>query len=127
MSLNLLRAALIADATVTGLVVERIFPVRAPQAATRPFIVMTMVSSNPEAELLDCAPTRRARWQVDCTADTYDGARALGVAVRAALDYYSASGGGESVLGVFLLSEGDFYDDDLECYVRSMDFDVIAR
>ncbi len=73
-----LRAFLLDDTAIAALVVARIQPLRLPQKATMPFIVLTRVSDVRGAHLRGVQKQAKARYTVDCWAQTYDGAAQLG-------------------------------------------------
>ncbi len=81
-----LRAHLLADATITALVVARIYPLRLPQKAVLPSIVLTRVSGLRFGHLRGAGSLARPRYQVDCWAQTHDGATTLGSLCRQRLD-----------------------------------------
>lgn len=80
-----LRAALVADATVAGLVSDRVRAERAEEDDARPFVVYTRVSSEPFAALAGPVLATRVTLEVQCWADTRAGAEALADAVTAAV------------------------------------------
>ncbi len=77
-----LRAFLLDDTDIASLVVARIYPLRLPQKATLPAIVITRISDVRGAHLRGVQAQAKARYQVDYWAQTYDGA-AVGGAVCA--------------------------------------------
>lgn len=83
------RTLLLADGGVSAIVGTRINWGAHPQGASMPAIVLTAVS-NVSGHTLD-GPWAMSdgRVQVDCYADTYSSAKALGRAVRTALDGYA--------------------------------------
>jgi len=97
------------DAGVSALVGTRIYPLLLPQNPTYPAITYQRISTRPvmtrTGNGLDFV-----RMQIDCYADSYSGVKALAAAVEAALstDYE--------------LGKTDFYDDTLEIFRVSMDY-----
>jgi hypothetical protein len=73
---------------VANLVRRRIYPHLAPQAAERPFVIYSRVSSRHERNLRFEAGMVGIHFQVSAFADTYDGVLALREALRRALDGY---------------------------------------
>lgn len=97
------RSLLLATAGVTALVGSRVDWGARPQGSAFPAIALHLVS-DVNGHTLDGPETmREARVQVDCWAETYAGAVALGRAVRAALDGHR----GGDFLGVFLANMRD--------------------
>lgn len=80
-----LRARLIANATVLGLVSTRIYPDRLPQSPTLPALVYNLVSGMDEPHLNGLVGVAHTRVQIDAYATTRIAANALATAVRDAL------------------------------------------
>ncbi len=80
-----MRDLLVADVTVSGLVATRVYPMQMPQGATLPAITYQRVATTPHDDLELTQNHEWVRVQVDCWAANYAGAKALAVAVRAAL------------------------------------------
>jgi len=64
---------------------SRIYPVSAPQAATRPFVVYELDNEQPHDDLSGHAGLTDASFAVSVWDDTYSGAKAKAVLVRTAL------------------------------------------
>lgn len=107
-----LRSFLISDATITGLVSERIYPLTLPQSPVLPALTYSWISAT-RIPVMD-APIGMAspRIQIDCWAATYLVAVELFEAVRQRLDGFKGTltVGGTLVHGAFLDSERDFYE-----------------
>ena len=84
-----LRAHLLADASIAALVGARIYPLRLPQKAVMPSIVIQRVSGVRFGHLRGGGSLARPRYQVDCWAATHDAATALGTLCRQRLDGYT--------------------------------------
>lgn len=108
-----LRAVLLGNPGVSGLVGTRIYPMLLPQAATWPGPSMTyqrISTTSPVALAGEIGP-ERMRIQVDCWDTAWSGARNLALAVKAALHGFSGVVTGQDDLdGVFLESEQDFFE-----------------
>lgn len=80
------RTALLADATVAGLVGTRVYPRYLPQGGALPAIALHLISGVPDqASSGPTGPIER-RVQVDCWAERYAAAASLAKAVRDRLD-----------------------------------------
>jgi len=77
--------------------------VRAPQTATRPFLVLNRISGGPSYTMGGSSGYTSRRMQIDCYADTYTGALTCMRAVRDLLSGYS----GGIIQGIFLERERD--------------------
>ena len=120
---------LTSDATVSGIVSSRVYPLFVPQNATIPAITYQNIVS-PRVHTLgsvdDMVP---ALYQLNCWAETMEGARALSEAVRGALNNYSGTVGGVVIQAVHITDEDDMPamlagDDVLERYGKRLDFKV---
>lgn len=120
-TMAVLRACLAADATVTALVGTRIYPLVMPQDATRPAIVLTVVSEVPENSFDGTAETRltASRVQVDCYAATYLEAHEVATAVDNVLANLRRPD-----LSAERDSMTDDWDDEVQVHRVSMDFSV---
>lgn len=98
-----------ADAGVAALLLGsdgglRAYPLLAPPGVAKPYVTWQRVASEP-AQLAGRGEGERITLQVDCWADTFDGAAALGAAVRAAIQP------GSGVIRGALESDLDDYED----------------
>lgn len=92
------------DATVGGLVSTRVYPVVVPQGSSLPYISYQRVASRHVHSMDGVAGLAETTIQIDCYASTYSGGKALGEAVRLALDGYTGTPvGGGTVIGGILL------------------------
>lgn len=107
---KLFRDALVADATVSGLISTRCFFLTVPQATQRPYVVLQMVSEGREAELNDVDRLPQARIQVDIIAETMPSAGQVRDAVRARMDAFSSS----NLAYSRLINQFTSYDEDTE-------------
>ena len=127
-----LRARLIDDATMFGLVGNRIYPGRAPQKPTMPYIVYHRISTVRSATL-DTGNTKvpEVRMQVDVIATTQSEVEAILNQMRLVMDNFRGTSSGVTVLGVSVDDEQDqpeFYEgSDTVFYHSSLDFSIIYR
>jgi hypothetical protein len=127
-----LRARLIDDATMFGLVGNRIYPGRAPQKPTMPYIVYHRISTLRSATL-DTGNTKvpEVRMQVDVIATTQSEVETILNQMRLVMDNFRGTSSGVTVLGVSVDDEQDqpeFYEgSDTVFYHSSLDFSIIYR
>lgn len=127
-----LRARLIADATMTGLVGNRIYPGRAPQKPTMPYIVYHRISTV-RAATLDTgnAKVPEVRIQCDVIASSQSEVETVLSRMRVVMDNFRGTSSGVTVLGVSVDDEQDqpeFYEgSDTVFYHSSLDFSIIYR
>ena len=117
-----LRTFILADATVTGLVVARMSPMRLPQNPTFPALVYTQISGPRDRNLSGPSGRVVARFQIDCWAKTYLQAQSLADAVRARLDGYQGTMGATVVGSVALENETDDLEEEPEEYRKIQDY-----
>lgn len=111
MTVEAVRAALLADATVAGIVVARVYPRFLPQAPVLPAIVLHRISGvSDQSSAGPTGPVER-RVQVDCWAERYADAAALGTAVRRRLDGLMGTFAGIRFGRMRCIHEGDLGGD----------------
>jgi hypothetical protein len=81
-----LRSRLLADATISGLVDQRVDWGLRPQAKTLPAITLTLIPTPRDYHMGGAQATQHYRVQVDCWAETYKAAHELREAVIAELE-----------------------------------------
>lgn len=111
-----------ADATVGGLISDRMYGVKLPQQPTLPAIVFFRVSGERIFDTDGETGLADGRFQFDCWDDNLRGARELAEAVRKRLSGYSGAAGGETVQGAFLENDQDLYDSELDAHRVMMDY-----
>lgn len=118
-------------AGVSALVGSRIYPLLAPQRATRPYVTYQRISTERDFALDGGVGRAQGRIQIDAWAETQLGARAVADAIRAALHGFTgdiAWGGSPAATATIracrLVDERDFIDDEAQprLYRISMDF-----
>lgn len=113
-----LRAHLLADATIAGLVGERIYPVVRPETSPLPAITYQIVTDDAMTSLSGLCGLSNVRVQIDCWSLSYETSNAIGIAVRdrmfvAAETFRTARADGQ-----------DVFEDDTRIRRRSLDFSV---
>ena len=108
-----IRAILIADGTVSGLVSSRIFPQRRPQGTILPALTYRTVFQEITEGLAEQTGLRRSRVSIDCADSTYGGNKTLRDAVTSALIDYNATISNEIIDSIRLEAAVDI-DEDLE-------------
>lgn len=118
-----LRARLVADGTVAGLVGTRIYALILPQDPTLPAVTYQRISG-PRLQSLDGAAGRgMARIQIDSWAGEYLDAQAVAAAIRGSLNGFI---GDLATLDVVcrLDNERDLYEDEARLYRVTQDYTV---
>ncbi len=115
-----LRFHLLDEATIAGLVGARIYPLRLPQKATFPAIVLQRISSMRWKHLRGADALARPRYQVDCWAQTHDAATSLGNLVRQRLNGFAGTWTSDEspeviirVQGLFIENEQDLFEEEI--------------
>lgn len=114
-------AALLADATVVGLVGSRIYPNLAPQGTPAPFVVFRVVSDVPDNTLTGSASSTivNSRVQIDAYAKRYLDAHQAADAVDVVLSALAQVG-----LSAWREVTRDLYDNETGLHRVSADFSV---
>ena len=109
-----LRSLLLADATVSGLVGTRIYPVRLPQGVTYPAISYTTISGTRPQNTTGSSGQSGPRIQLDFWSLSFAEAKALSEAARLVLQGFKGDAGSPAVAiqGAFFDSERDWFDPD---------------
>lgn len=112
-----IRAVLIADATLTGQVAQRIFPDSIPQSTSYPCIAYTVIGTDPTNTKEGASQLDNLRIQFDIYSQSYDTSATISERVRTLLDNYKSgsvdliyfederSGDYVADLGVFWISQ----------------------
>lgn len=108
-----LRAYLLADATVSGLIGTRFTPLAEAQRQARPYAVYQRISTEIIRSLKANSGLRWARVQVDCYGDTYASAKAVAHAISERIDSDITPGtfGTYCVPSCRILDEWDGYEE----------------
>lgn len=116
---DILYARLAATSAVTALAGTRIYPVQVPLEAELPALAYDATL----AEGVDgTAPLQRLIIRIECVADTDTAAQALGEAVDAALDSYSARSGDTYLRPLQRNGWTETRDSEFNAWVRSITF-----
>jgi hypothetical protein len=102
-----IRSILIDDGDVGALVGDRVFPIVRRDGSALPAIVYQQISGVRDQMLSGPSGFVEARFQINCWAETYEGADELAEAVRGALDGYNGTKESVVIQCVHLLDEGD--------------------
>lgn len=125
-----LAAHILADADITALIGDRIYPNVAPQDAELPLLVYQRISSPRVRSQSGPSGLAHPRFQIRAKAASYSEARDLAGKVRVSLDGFAGTmggGGGVSVGATFLDNERDAYEDALKAHSVPMDFIIWHR
>lgn len=115
-----LRRHLLDDPAIAALVVSRIYPLRLPQKAIMPSIVLQRISGIRYPHLRGAEALARPRFQVDCWGQTHDAATSLGALVRQSLNGFKGSWTSDDspeitiqVQGILLQDERDMFEEEV--------------
>jgi hypothetical protein len=103
-------------AAINTLVVTRIYPLKAPQNPTYPFIVYQRISTNPDYTLGGFANLSNVSIQFDCYATDHAGIRTLSSALHTAMQ--------SATFKNILENDMDFFDPDLDGYRATQDYSI---
>lgn len=122
------------NANVAALVVangvNRIYPVILPQEPIYPAILYKAVSSERIQGVHSDPGYARVRVQVTCIARAFDDALDLAEKARIALERHGSAVTGTTIAGVtvydiFMGSEAQTYEPEIECYAIATDYTVV--
>ncbi len=117
--MSALRSHLLGDTAIAALVGARAYPLRLPQKAVMPSIVLTEVSSVRSKHLRGADALATERYQVDAWAGTFDAATALGALCRQRLNGYAGTwtdGGSPAtsvLVRIFVETEMTLFEEDI--------------
>lgn len=101
------------DSAVSALVGTRIYPMKAPQSVTNPYITYQVINDNSNQCLGGSVYQNDTRFQIDCWSTTYSEAKAIKEAVLSALIGFKSSNS---------ISNMDDYEDETQLYRQLIDF-----
>jgi len=116
---------LLADSGVTDLVGERIYYVKAPQDVGKPYVVFFKASAPREYSHDGASRLARPRFQFSCFATTYYEAKQIAEAIRAAIEAFSGTMGGDGGVEVgscVCLNESDIYEENTQLFHLAIDY-----
>lgn len=111
-----------ADATVSGLISTRLYPLDLPQEPSAPAATYHRVSTVPLYTHEGDGSLDQVRIQIDSYASSVLAAKTLATAIRTRLSGFSGDMSGTTVGSVFLDNEQDFGDPTTGLYRVSQDF-----
>jgi len=119
-----LRMVLTQDPGVAARAADRVYSEVLPQAPKTPAVVFSLIGADEDYSLEGPTGVRRTSVVVDSWAEKRADATALGIAVKRALSGHSGAAGGFEVQTAFFISERWAYDDDVDLYRTSQDFEI---
>jgi len=119
-----LRAILIADATVSALIGERVEPGHLGQDPELPMVTYRRISGRHPVTQTGATGLNGGRYLLECHAETYTMAHELGKAVRDALHGYKGTVAGVKVQGAFVDDDTDVYQSTSEAWTVQVDLTI---
>lgn len=117
-----LRTFLLSDGPVAAIVSTRIYPVKLPQGVTLTSLVLNEISGQGDHHNEGASGLVRTRMQIGAWSQTVDGAHALFLAVKEAIDGYRGPMGDVQVQAVFIDSWRDLDDNDANLRGKVADY-----
>lgn len=112
---------------VTDLVGTRIYPKRAPEGVTRPFLTFQRISSFREVAFGTNPGLAKPRFQFTAWGDTEAQVQAVVTAVRQALERFRGTVLGVEILDCFVDNDEGLTDDEAKLQGHAIDFFVHHR
>ena len=106
--------------TVLSSVSTRIYPLIVPQQSAFPVITYARISGGQQNDLFGYSGIENPRIQIDCWAETYKEIKTIAENVHSVLSTVTT-------FRAILISDMDFYENDVELYRESMDFKMWNR
>ncbi len=127
---KVIKTVLDAHAGTAALVAARIYPLVMPQEPAYPCITYRRVASERMQGVQTDPGVVRARLQVTAWAETYDACKGLAEQIRLALERHGSAVTGTAIAGVtvydiFMGSEADAYEPELDKFAQAIDFTVV--
>lgn len=121
-----LQRIILAAPAVSALIGSRLYPNIIPQGAPNPAMTYQQISGPRQHDMQGAVGFAKARYQINCWAETYAKAKELAEVVRQVLDGYSSQG---VIKVIHLANEGDLPKtspglDQLTRYGKRLDFFV---
>lgn len=98
---------------ITAIASTRTYPMRLPQTPTYPAITYQKISNS---EQKGTSTLKDSRWQINCWASTYSGAKALAAQVKTAFEEWHDLDQTPGVLMARMVGELDDEDDETKTY-----------
>jgi len=115
---------ILADTTIAGKIVDRLYGKILPQKPTFPAMVYARISGERMFATEGETGLADGRFQIDCYASGLKDARELAAAVRKRLSGYKGAAGSEKINGSFLENDQDLYESAIKAHRVQMDFSV---
>ena len=117
-------ATLDAHPGLSALTGSRIYPLKAPQNATLPYVLYTMITAIPTPAMGDDAPVTQYIFTLESIGSTYGESKQVAAQVRDCLQRYVEGNGADQIRSTHLTSETDLYDDTVEYYRTEQNYDI---
>ena len=118
------RWKLVNVAGVSALVSTRVYSSELPQKPTYPAVIYERVDSQRDYTLSGPSGFVTSTFQLRAYAETYGGAKTLAVKIRQSINGMEGTILGVRLLGVFLQSESDEFDDELQNNSVLLDYTI---
>lgn len=114
-------------AGLTALVGTRIYPVKAPQNVTDPFVTYFLVTASPIGALAADTDIETPRYQVSGWSLSYDTAKSIGDQIKSALKRYTGTNDGVVIIDSLYLNRVDLHDPETDYHQDALDFEIWHR
>ena len=120
---KLIYARLSTASNITAIISTNIYPDITPQNVDYPFIVYSIIDSNPVDFKDGQSNLEEVQIQIDCYTQSYDSTQELANNIRNSLDRFVGTVNGISVQTIkYMSSESNVYNPTLNVYWTSVDF-----
>lgn len=112
---------------ISDLVATRVYPVKAPDQPTAPFIRYVEIDEPRMHGMTEDHGIAMPRIQIDCYAATHAAAKAVAAAVKAALQRWSDAATSPAILDAFFDTQRSDYESEVKLFVVSQDWVIWNR
>jgi hypothetical protein len=105
---------------LTGTISTRVYPVKAPQNVSEPYLIYTRISGGQVSGLDGYLTMENPRIQIDAYSKGYSQVKTIADNVHSAMN-------GATAFKAILISDNDLFEEDFDLYRVSMDFSVWNR
>ncbi len=114
-------------AGLSALVASRIYPVNAPQNATKPYVTYNRISGVRESLLATDTDIATPRFQISAWSDDRDEVVSVAAQIRGAFQRYSGTNAGIVIMDSYLVNDVDLYEFEPKMYQVAIDFEIWHR
>lgn len=118
---------LLDNATVSGIVGTKVYPVVAPQGVKKPYITARIIANDPNSNKDAVSTLDTVHFQIVSYSEKYTQADAIDNAVRACTDNASGEVEGINFDRIYFETHEDLFDQEDQAYIRNSKYRAMIR